>query len=56
LPPRQRLLVALVLVDGRPYRQAAAILDMPLGELGPELARARQALQASLPAYARTHP
>jgi RNA polymerase sigma-70 factor (ECF subfamily) len=56
LPVRQRLLVALVLVDGRSYRQAAAILDMPVGEIGAELARARQALHTNLPAHARTHP
>ena len=43
-----RMVVALVLVDGLPYREAAQVLDIPVGTLTSRLARAREALQAQL--------
>lgn len=43
-----RMVVGLVLVDGMAYREAADVLDLPLGTLMSRLARARAALQASL--------
>lgn len=44
----QRLAVALVLVEGLPYKEAAEVLDIPVGTLTSRLARAREALQAQL--------
>ena len=48
LPDEQREAVALVLVEGLAYKEAAAILDLPLGTLTSRLARGRQALIARL--------
>jgi RNA polymerase sigma-70 factor (ECF subfamily) len=44
LPPEQREAVALVLVEGLAYREAAEILDIPMGTLTSRLTRGRQAL------------
>lgn len=44
LPSDQRLAVALVLVEGLSYGEAAAVLQIPIGTLTSRLARARQAL------------
>lgn len=44
----QRAAVALVLVDGLPYKEAAEVLGVPIGTLTSRLARARDALQAVL--------
>jgi len=44
----QRMAVALVLVEGLPYKEAAEVLDIPVGTLTSRLARARDALQAQL--------
>jgi len=44
LPTEQRVVVALVLIEGLSYREAAAILDVPLGTVTSRLARARDAL------------
>ncbi|MEW6706279.1 MAG: RNA polymerase sigma factor [Pseudomonadota bacterium] len=44
----QRIAVALVLVEGLPYKEAAEVLDIPVGTLTSRLARAREALQAQL--------
>ena len=48
LPEDQRSVVSLVLVEGLPYKEAADVLDIPIGTLTSRLARAREALQASL--------
>jgi RNA polymerase sigma-70 factor, ECF subfamily len=48
LPEEQRLAVSLVLVEGLPYREAALVLDVPIGTLTSRLARGRAALQALL--------
>lgn len=48
LADEQRAVVALVLVEGLPYQEAADVLQIPLGTLTSRLARARQALQAQL--------
>ncbi len=48
LPEEQRLAVALVLVEGFSYKEAAYIMDVPIGTLTSRLARAREALQAML--------
>jgi RNA polymerase sigma-70 factor (ECF subfamily) len=44
LPQEQRVVVALVLIDGRSYREAADILELPIGTVTSRLARAREAL------------
>ncbi|HEY5559074.1 MAG TPA: sigma-70 family RNA polymerase sigma factor [Steroidobacteraceae bacterium] len=48
LPEEQRLAVALVLVEGLSYKEAAETLGIPIGTLTSRLARGRQALQALL--------
>jgi RNA polymerase sigma-70 factor, ECF subfamily len=50
LPREQREVVALVLVEGLSYREAAAIMNVPIGTVTSRLARAREALQALLAA------
>jgi RNA polymerase sigma-70 factor (ECF subfamily) len=49
LPPAQKVLIALVCIEGCSYREAAHILDAPIGTIMSRLARARQAL------YIATH-
>lgn len=46
LPPEQRAVVSLVLIEGYAYREAAEILEVPLGTVMSRLARARQAIVA----------
>ena len=48
LPEEQRAVVALVLVEGLAYREAAEVLGIPIGTVTSRLARAREALQAML--------
>lgn len=48
LPDEQRWPIALVLIEGLSYRDAAAVLEIPIGTLTSRLARGREALQALL--------
>ncbi len=48
LPDEQRLAVALVLIEGLSYQEAAAALEVPIGTLTSRLARGREALQKQL--------
>jgi RNA polymerase sigma-70 factor (ECF subfamily) len=48
-----RLVIGLVLVDGLPYKEAAEVLEIPMGTLTSRLARAREALQELLSDRAR---
>jgi RNA polymerase sigma-70 factor (ECF subfamily) len=48
LPHEQRVVVALVLVEGLSYREAADALEVPVGTVTSRLARARLALQEML--------
>lgn len=48
LPDEQRLAVALVLVEGLSYKEAADVLEVPIGTLTSRLARGRDALQGAL--------
>lgn len=48
LPDEQRLAVALVLVDGLSYKEAAEVLEVPQGTLTSRLVRGRMALLAQL--------
>ena len=48
LPEDQRIAVSLVLVEGLSYKEAADVLDIPIGTLTSRLARGREALQAML--------
>jgi RNA polymerase sigma-70 factor (ECF subfamily) len=48
LPEEQRLAIALVLVEGLSYKEAAEVLEIPMGTLTSRLARGRTALAATL--------
>ena len=48
LPEDQRAAVSLVLIEGLPYKDAAEVLEIPIGTLTSRLARGREALQALL--------
>lgn len=48
LPDDQRLAVSLVLVEGLSYRDAAEVLEVPMGTLTSRLVRGRLALMAEL--------
>jgi RNA polymerase sigma-70 factor, ECF subfamily len=48
LPEQQRMAIALVLVEGLAYKDAAEALGIPMGTLTSRLARGREALQALL--------
>ena len=48
LPEEQRETVALVLVEGLSYAEAAGVLDIPVGTVTSRLARGRAALQRLL--------
>lgn len=50
LTSEQREVIGLVLVEGLAYKEAAAILDIPMGTLTSRLTRGRQALAAMLEA------
>ncbi len=53
LPPEQREAVLLVMVEGYAYREAAEIVDCPVGTLNSRLVRGRDALLAILEGEAR---
>jgi RNA polymerase sigma-70 factor (ECF subfamily) len=44
LAPEQQVLVALVCIDGHSYKEAAEVLDLPIGTVMSRLARARRTL------------
>lgn len=44
LPPDQKVLIALVCVDGLTYKEAADVLEIPIGTVMSRLARARRTL------------
>jgi RNA polymerase sigma-70 factor, ECF subfamily len=48
LPEEQRLAVALVLVEGLAYKEAAEVLEVPIGTVTSRLARGRETLEALL--------
>lgn len=48
LAEEQRTAVSLVLIEGLSYREAAAVMAVPIGTLTSRLARGREALQATL--------
>jgi RNA polymerase sigma-70 factor (ECF subfamily) len=48
LPEEQRLAVGLVLVEGLSYKEAAEIMEVPVGTLTSRLARGREALEGLL--------
>lgn len=48
LPADQRALVTLVIIDGQSYRDAASILDIPIGTVMSRLARARRAIDTAV--------
>lgn len=48
LPDDQRALMALVVLDGRSYKEAAEILGIPIGTVMSRIARARQSIDRAL--------
>jgi RNA polymerase sigma-70 factor (ECF subfamily) len=48
LPEEQRLAVSLVLVEGLSYKEAADVLEIPMGTLTSRLVRGRMAIVAEL--------
>ncbi|MGH8260036.1 MAG: RNA polymerase sigma factor [Steroidobacteraceae bacterium] len=48
LPEEQRTAVALVLIEGLSYKEAADVMNVPIGTLTSRLARGREALQSAL--------
>jgi len=50
LPPDQRAALLLVTVEGLSYKEAAEVVQVPVGTIMSRLARARMALQAQLEA------
>lgn len=52
LPEDQRAVVALVLIEGLSYREAADVLDVPIGTVTSRLARGREALAARVLGHA----
>jgi RNA polymerase sigma-70 factor, ECF subfamily len=48
LPEEQRSAVALVLIEGLSYKEAAHVMQVPIGTLTSRLARGREALQKVL--------
>ena len=55
LPSEQRIAVALVLVEGLSYREAAELLEIPEGTLTSRLVRGRNALVARLEQEGSSH-
>jgi len=50
LPEEQRTAVSLVLIEGLSYKEAAEVMQVPIGTLTSRLARGREALQTMLSA------
>ena len=48
LPPEQREVIALILVEGLAYKEAAELLELPMGTVTSRLVRGRQALMEML--------
>jgi RNA polymerase sigma-70 factor, ECF subfamily len=48
LPDDQRIVLALVVIDGRSYREAAEILELPIGTVMSRISRARHAIDLCL--------
>ena len=48
LPEEQRLVLVMVSIDGRSYRETAEALDLPIGTVTSRLARARNRLYAAV--------
>lgn len=56
LPEEQRLAVSLVLIEGFSYKEAAHIMNVPVGTLTSRLSRGREALQGMLSETQETRP
>jgi RNA polymerase sigma-70 factor (ECF subfamily) len=56
LSEEHRLVVGLVLVDGLAYKDAAEVLEIPIGTLTSRLARARESLQQILSDQTKARP
>ncbi len=48
LPDEQRVLLALVVIDGKSYKEASDILEIPMGTVMSRISRARRAIDAHM--------
>ncbi len=48
LPEDQRIVLALVVLDGKSYKEAADIMDVPMGTIMSRLARARRTIDIQM--------
>jgi RNA polymerase sigma-70 factor, ECF subfamily len=48
LPEDQRALIALVVIDGQSYKDAAEVLDIPIGTVMSRIARARRSIDLAV--------
>lgn len=48
LPDDQRIVVMLVIVEGKSYREAADVLDIPIGTVMSRISRARQTISTHI--------
>lgn len=56
LPEDQRCLLALVVLDGKSYKEAAEIMDIPIGTVMSRIARARRAINQRVNGPAASSP
>lgn len=56
LPDDQRMLVALVILESHSYKDAAEVLDIPIGTVMSRLARARRSIDAAVNGASRAMP
>jgi RNA polymerase sigma-70 factor (ECF subfamily) len=54
LPEHQRTMLVLICVDGMSYKEAAEILDIPVGAMASRMARAREALHEQITSQCHT--
>jgi len=54
LPEHQRIMLILICVDGMSYKEAAEVLDIPIGAMASRVAKAREALHKQIASYSHT--
>ena len=54
LPEHQRIMLILICVDGMSYKEAAEVLDIPIGAMASRVAKAREALHEQIASHSHT--